>query len=342
MIKKKTFGPLQITIDDGICTFQSDKIQIKARLVEENQNIVGTFFEINCKPIEESVLAEPMLFVAEAFLKTERVGYVNMLFKNEEAMFPIFESLKNLPNIDGEGRIVVVLDIYDGPIRGLIEIANDYYLFSWCMEALEEGFHKGPRIFYLRKSPKELHSELKVWVDRYLELDSELKIISNPHMYPISDWQKNQMRSSEQLQSLLSNHHEIMPNLECEPIMGWMEEFGEQFAAIRMIHMTKEESDYYSEWQNNLALALKAEDQNRINKLFEKRPTSVSDNTIFRTDIKSPDGEILVVLRDSLGQPLPVEFWLLPKHSVHDLTGLAKKLRNLIKSGTERKDGSKQ
>lgn len=101
-----------------------------------------------------------------------------------------------------------------------------------------------------------------------------------------------------------------------------MIEASAEFAAIQVINMTKEDSDYYQAWQINVAHALRAEDQRRIDELFSKRPEAIEENYIFKVYIDNGNGSTKAILRDHQGQPLPSDFWMTSKHSIQDLTHL--------------------
>jgi len=233
------------------------------------------------------------------------------------------KNLKLLPEIKGPTKILVALDYYDGPISGFVDISNELYYFDWYMEALEDDdTANGPRIFTLRKAPTDVQPILRIWCKRHEELISELSLLRNPHIFPISDWQKAQLPSPDYVEKILTEHDESMPQIKDLPIMGWMEEGTSEFAAIQVIHMTKEDSDYYQAWQIDVAHALRAEDQKSIDDLFSKRPESVGDNYIFKVYIDNGNGSARAVLRDHKGQPLPPDFWMTSKHSTQDLTHL--------------------
>jgi hypothetical protein len=327
---KKNYSPLEITIDNGVYTFQDGQTQFKARIKEENFGPSVIFFEFNQRPFDQSTITNPLLYAADAFFQSENIHRTWIEFEKREFLFPIYESLKILPELTEDRKIILELDYYDGPIGGVIKTKEDFYHFSWCMNGLKDDFLDGPRFFALRKIPKEIHADLLAWTEKENELSAEFSVVANPHIYPISDWQKSQMPSLEKLQSTIDEHGKLMPQLDHAPITAWMVETGNgQFASLSYVTVTKEESEYFEGWQKDVALALMAEDQLRLDELFKKKPLHLtSERDIYRVNLPlDANGKSRIILRDHLGQTLPANFWMTSFHSVQDLTHTAKEAK---------------
>lgn len=95
------------------------------------------------------------------------------------------KNLMSLPEIKGPTKILVALDYYDGPISGFVDISSELYYFDLCMEALDD-----------------------------------VETANGPYIFPISDWQKVQLPSTDYVEKILAQHDESMPKIKDLPIIG--------------------------------------------------------------------------------------------------------------------------
>lgn len=316
----KKLKHLNVDLTDDIYSFSHGGKSFKARKSTEHPNSV-CFMSYNEKTFDAVSITDPDLLTAEMFLKNEGFDFCAIEFDGDQFVFPVFEALQNLPQIESDVQILFVADIYDGPIAGVIEHHEDFYWFEWCQDSIfQKDFEAGMgRIFSLRKLPPEQKEATRQWMKLYNELDAELSLVANPHIWPVSDWQKKKLRSLQDIESDMKKHDEKDLNARQHPITAWMSEMGQQFAAIQTFTLSNEDSKRFEQWQIDVANALGEEDQATLDQLFAKPPLTPNKWEIYRVDIIK-DEKPFIVLRDFQGQPLAEDFWMTSRHRIQDLT----------------------
>ena len=325
---KKQFKSLEITFENGIYLFQVGATSFKAR-VDQKQPKQISFYEFNEKAFDLNSVKNTELLIAENFLRNEGFSWMSIRTGAEEddvVSFPPFETLQSLPCLDERIEITMVMDIYDGPISGLLVHDSEMYWFDWCMDSMIEhlskdsDFKKNGRVFSLRQIGQEQIQPARKWSERYAELSAEMNLVSNPHIYPVSEWQKKQLRTSEEIQADIDKLHGVRDRWELLPISAWTTESGQQFAAINTFWLSKEDSEKFEQWQQDIALALSVEDQKSLDRLFLNPPIDLSENEIYRFDLPER-----IVLRDYRGQALPEKFLMTSRHAIQDYSHTLKK-----------------
>jgi hypothetical protein len=309
--------------------FQDQGVELQAEITNKKDADFVSFTKFNGQPFELSHLDHPLFFKAEAYLYSVGHSSVHVLFSGEDCLFPVFESLRNFSELKGQGRVLFEKDRYDGPISGVLELNGKLYWFDWCMESVgNERSYQEPRIFSLREVSKNEESDLKISIQKLNDLKAELRVVMNPDRYPVNELQKSKQRRIEEIETEIEKVEPELNKLKNIPISAWVDEgvCSSDFAAIQVIHMTKEDSDRYQQWQKDVADALLAEDQKSLNELFKiKQPIQKNEKVIYRVDKTSSDGKVKVILRDHQGQPLPADFWMTGSHDIQDLTHLSAK-----------------
>lgn len=316
----KNIHNFDIDITDGTYSFSKGEKKFIAKRDEEHPNSV-TLISYNDKPFDLISISDPDLLTAEMILKNEGFNFCSIEFEGENYSFPIFETIQNFPEIETGVKILFVADIYDGPISGVIEHLEDLYWYEWCQDSIDpKKTERGMgRIFSLRLLPRELKTSIQEWSERYNELDKDLDLIANPHIWPVSEWQKSKLRSLEDIDSEIKEHQKKCIDGKQFPITAWMHEMGQQFSGFQTFTLSEEDSNKFQQWQVDVANALRGEDQSALDKLFLKPSGPQSKWDIYRADIIK-NGKPFIVLRDYQGKSLPEDFWMTSCYSIQDLT----------------------
>lgn len=247
---------------------------------------------------------------------------------------PLFDRLPRLEEADL--ALLCEVSRYDGPISGLIRHlpSQALYGFDWwhvarecededddggkdereIMQAL--GFDWG-RLFLLRPVPVLEQGAVEAWVSRHEALGDEFQLVANPHVWPVSDWQRAQLRPLDLIQRDWQQHDEARPRWESQPATAWFVATGEAFAALQTFTLTADESAAFERWQHAVAAALGAQDQPALDRLFEHPPGPCMPEDLYC--VRLPQGP---VVRDGRGQPLPPDFWMTARHRVQDFSAL--------------------
>ncbi len=306
-------------------TLNIGEVQVRAR-VENTQPSVATFFELDGQPLNQKSICDSSLLLVESELR--RIGYTYFLADvgTESSLhFPTVESLASLPRLDQNMKLLVEFDRFDGPISGLVECAGtngNIYWFNWCTDS---GHGETERVYSLRLIPQEQHAELRGWLLRYNELQSELHVHGASERWPLSYRQKSVMRAPSEIQSDLDQHDSTMPVQEAGlPISAWMPECMEELAAIRVIWMSGEDSAKHQQWRKEVAFAMANRDHLQMTRLFGHPPLSITEYDLFTVTIDASAGNPQLVGCDHMGQPPSEDFWLTAKHQINDLSSYLK------------------
>lgn len=241
----------------------------------------------------------------------------------------IAEEIEQLPEAEGPWTLLCETDTYDGPIGGFLEAHGEIYRFAWCLESSdpERSLFNEPRLFALQHVPESQRSELEAWIVCYDELGSEATVINNPHIYPVSDWQKAQMRTREELEKDFEAHEDRWATL---PITHFMREGGRVLeppapdavryvsgggmSGMRLFDISRETAARFETWQRDVASALAASDFAKLEELFADPPLPSAEKDIYR---------VRETLCDAHGRKLAPDFWMTGHHVVHDLSSFA-------------------
>ena len=228
------------------------------------------------------------------------------------------ETVEALPEVEPPATIVCETDRYDGPIGGFVEANGVLYRFSWCLESRDpdRDLFNEARLFALQRIPDDERAAVDAWIVRYRDLGYEATVIGNPDHYPVSAWQRERMRSSEEVQRDYAELDAATRRWKELPVTHCMYEFGDQFAAIHVVTVDEKNARRLVPWQTEIAHALAASDYPKLEALLADAPIAIAPNEIYR--VKLPNGEDR--LCDARGKPLPPDFWMSGRYQVLDHT----------------------
>ena len=286
---------------------------------------VAIFCELSGLPLDNRTMCDPSLLWAESLLRKK--GYTFFyadLGAEDLTEYPSVESLAVLPMLDENLKLMYEAGRYDGPISGLVERTgnkSEIYWFNWCTES---GHGNGSRVYSLRAIPDEQHATVREWIRRYDQLNAELLVLSYSPLWPISEKQRSHMRSADDIQADLEKMYKALPleALNVHLITAWMPECMEELAAVQLVWMSHEDSARFQVWQKDVAMALSAEDQAKLNALFAAPAIDLTEFELFKVNLTDSTGASRIVACDHLGQPPGESFWLTERHRINDLTHL--------------------
>lgn len=228
---------------------------------------------------------------------------------------PFAEEVEELPEVTG--AITYETDRYDGPIGGFIESNGALYRFDWVTETRDASrdMHAEARLFALRAIPEARVAELRSWIEKDRTLSDEAMLLNNPHVYPVSEWQKQRMRSGGDVQQELEAHGKLGGWWDALPVTHSMRGFGEQFAAVSMHRVTKATWEAYEAWRTRVANALALDEFGVLATLMASPPMAVEANTLFV--VRMSGGTHLC---DAKGKTLGPHFWMTARHRIEDIT----------------------
>lgn len=228
------------------------------------------------------------------------------------------EDVERLPEVIG--TIIHETDRYDGPIGGFVEAERQLFRFDWCQESRDAGrdLHAEPRLFFLSAIPADRESELRAWIERDRALGDEAMVLNNPHIYPLSQWQKERMRPLEQVTRELDAHGRLGGWWTALPVTHCMRGLGDQFAGMQVARVSRETWTAYEAWRIHVARALVRDEYPVLKMLLETPPMPVDEATLFVVHVGQ-----MVHRCDARGAPLGPHFWMTARHRIEDLTGFA-------------------
>lgn len=299
-------------------------IELKAEVQAKEPN-VATFTSLNGRPIDDDLVCDPSLIVAEAELRKAGYTFFCVQLKDGEPVeYPSERSLSVLPMQSENMALLWEADRYDGPISGLVENTQtaEIFWFNWCQDT---GHSNQGRIYSLRSIPKVEHGLIRNTLERVNKLQFEQRLLEIAAQWPISPKQKSTLRTLDQIQSDISKVEEPLQvdKWRCLNIAAWMPECMEELAAIRLIYRTHEESAELEKWEVAVAQALSREKFEDLNALFEARPKSLTDEDLFIVRKADSSGAERIVACDHRGQEPNSEFILTAKHQINDVTRFA-------------------
>lgn len=303
--------------DDGY-TFSYGEKSFEAKKDGKHPHSI-CFTRYNKEPFDNVSITDPDLLLAQRFLNKDGLHSILIEFDNEEYMFPVFETIQQLQEIHEDIQILFTMDVYDGPISGVITHHDDLYWFEWCIDHVTQVERNTGRAYSLRKLTSEMTGPTKIWADRYQELLAEFQLVANPHIWPVSDWQQKQLKSLVEIEADMEKHNSNKLGWSELLITAWMSEIGPEFAGIQTFTLSEEDSKNFEQWQLDVADALRKEDQLALDKLFVHPIGPLDKRDIFRFDI-TKDGRPFYVLRDFRGRPLPQDFWMTSHYRIQNMT----------------------
>jgi hypothetical protein len=221
--------------------------------------------------------------------------------------------LDNLPCIPcSELVLLCTVDIYDGPISGLVRHGGGISWFAWRFD----DERPSPRRYVLHALLADAIPAAEAWAERHDAWCDEFKVAANPHIYPVSPRQRATMRTPERIQEDLDALADLPATWAALPATAWFIEEGQTFAAIRTITVPGLTAQHLDDWRRRLAKALAAEDQVALDLLFAD-PLLPGDplDIHWLTVAGRP------VVRDWRGRPLPDEVVLTARHHVSNYDG---------------------
>ena len=222
--------------------------------------------------------------------------------------------LDHLPCIPcAEVVLLCTVDIYDGPISGLVRHGGGISWFAWRFDDEEPS----PRRYTLHALPADDIPAAEAWAARHDALSDEFQVAANPHIYPVSPRQRATMRSPERIQEDLDALDDQPTAWAGLPATAWFIEEGQTFAAIRTVTVPAVTAQRFDAWQRRLATALAAEDQAALDHLFAEEPLPGDPRDIHWVTVAGRP-----VVRDWRGRPLPDDAVLTARHRVSNYDGL--------------------
>lgn len=212
-----------------------------------------------------------------------------------------------------ELTILSVVDIYDGPISGIVRHQTGLYWFAWD----SDGDLPPPRRYALHALSGMPAADVEAWAARHNALCGELRLVANPHVYPVSEWQRATMRSSTAIVADLEALDDLPLAWARLPVTAWFAEEGQAFAAIQTFTVDADAVAGIERWQHELADALAAEDQIALDRLFANPALPVDPLDIHWVTVNDR-----AIVRDWQGQVLPPDFILTSGHRVSNYSHL--------------------
>jgi len=231
-------------------------------------------------------------------------------------MKPVLDQLPCIPG--DELALLCTVDVYDGPISGLVRHGGGISWFAWLFDDEEPT----PRRYVLHALPADAIPAAEAWAERYDALCDESQVAVNPHIYPVSPRQRATMRTPERIQEDLDALADLPAVWAGLPATAWFIEEGQAgslrtFAAIRTFTVPAVTAQRLDAWQHQLARALAAEDQVALDRLFVDPPLPGDPLDIHWVTVAGSP-----IVRDWRGRPLPDDFVLTARHHLSNYDGL--------------------
>lgn len=227
------------------------------------------------------------------------------------------DPLAGLPCVAcAELELLCTVDIYDGPISGLVRHGGGMSWFAWLYDDEEPS----PRRYSLHALPANDIPAAEAWAGRHNALRDELLVAANPHIYPVSARQRATMRSTERIEEDFAALADLPNAWAALPATAWFSEAGQAFAAIHTVTVPGLTAQALDAWQRRLAEALAAEDQAALDLLFADPPLPGDPLDIHWLTVAGRP-----VVRDWLGRPLPDDAVLTARHHVSNYDGILRR-----------------